>query len=255
MHYWLVMPAAGSGSRFGAGLTKQYAPLAGRTVIEWALAPFLADPRCAHIVVALPPQDAAWPVVAARLAPQRPRLSTVTGGERRSQSVRLALEALRARAAAQDWVLVHDAARPCLEAADLGRLLEGVASHPVGGLLAVPLADTLKRAADTGGPRGAGHGPAAVAETLDRSRLWRALTPQMFRYGPLAAALDAAHAAARFPSDEAQALEWRGEEPALVEGSAANLKITTGADLALAAAVLAARALTAAAGRATREGA
>jgi 2-C-methyl-D-erythritol 4-phosphate cytidylyltransferase len=250
MHYWLVMPAAGSGSRFGAALAKQYTPLAGRTVIEWALAPFLADARCEHLVVALPPQDEAWPPVAARLARQRPgAVSAVTGGERRSHSVRLALEALNARAAAEDWVLVHDAARPCLGAGDLDRLLERGARHPVGGLLAVPLAETLKRAAGPGSPAGA----AEVAGTLDRSHLWRALTPQMFRYGRLCAALDAAHAAARFPGDEAQALEWLGERPLLVGGAATNLKITRSADLPLAAAVLAARAIAAGPGDA-REG-
>jgi 2-C-methyl-D-erythritol 4-phosphate cytidylyltransferase len=228
MRYWLVMPAAGSGSRFGTDGPKQYAPLEGRTVIEWALAPFLADPRCAHIVVALARDDAGWVPIAARLhAAGTSTLTAVGGGAQRSQSVRLALAALDGRAAPDDWVLVHDAARPCLDAHDLERLLGRLGAHPVGGLLAIPVADTLKRA--QGG------------ETVDRSGLWRALTPQMFRYGRLCAALDQAHAAGRFPSDEAQALEWTGEHPALVEGAATNLKITTGEDLVLAAAVLAAR--------------
>jgi 2-C-methyl-D-erythritol 4-phosphate cytidylyltransferase len=154
-------------------------------------------------------------------------LTAVGGGAQRSQSVRLALAALDGRAGPDDWVLVHDAARPCLDAHDLERLLGRLGTHPVGGLLAIPVADTLKRA--QGG------------ETVDRSGLWRALTPQMFRYGRLCAALDQAHAAGRFPSDEAQALEWTGEHPALIEGAATNLKITTGEDLVLAAAVLAAR--------------
>jgi 2-C-methyl-D-erythritol 2,4-cyclodiphosphate synthase len=150
--------------------------------------------------------------------------------------VRNALGALASRAAADDWVLVHDAARPCLAARDLERLLTGASGHPVGGLLAVPAADTLKRARGAGGP------DAVVADTLERTGLWRALTPQMFRYGRLCAALDAAHAAGRSPTDEAQALEWQGEQPLLVEGAATNYKITTGADLALAASVLGARA-------------
>jgi len=234
MRYWLVLPAAGLSSRFGADGPKQYAPLAGRTVIEWALAPFLADSRCAHIVVALAPDDTGWMQVAARLdAPGTSAVTTVGGGARRSQSVRLALAALQGRAGPDEWVLVHDAARPCLDAHDLERLLGRLGAHPVGGLLAIPAADTLKRAQG-----GAGAG---VAQTVDRSGLWRALTPQMFRYGRLCAALDQAHAAGRFPSDEAQALEWMGEHPALIEGAATNLKITTGEDLALAAAVLAAR--------------
>jgi len=235
MRYWLVMPAAGSGRRFGADGPKQYAPLAGRTVIEWALAPFLADARCAHIVVALARGDSAWEQVAARLHARGSTLTAVGGGAQRSQSVRLALTGLEGRAGPDDWVLVHDAARPCLDAHDLERLLGELGTHPLGGLLAIPATDTLKRAQSGAGTR------AAVAQTLDRSGLWRALTPQMFRYRQLCTALDQAHAAGRFPSDEAQALEWLGEHPALIEGAATNLKITSGADLVLAAAVLAAR--------------
>ena len=245
MHYWLVMPAAGSGSRFAAASPKQYAKLAGRTVIEWALAPFLADRRCAGIVVALAPHDGEWPRVAARLplaehrgppgAPPPP-VTTVPGGAHRSLSVRGALAALAGRAAVEDWVLVHAAARPCLESHDLERLLAGLASHSLGGLLATATADTLKRASS------AGAGEAArVCETVDRTLLWRALTPQMFRYGRLCGALDAAHAAQRFPTDEAQALEWQGEQPLLIPGAASNLKITTAEDLVLAAAILRSR--------------
>jgi 2-C-methyl-D-erythritol 4-phosphate cytidylyltransferase len=236
MRYWLVMPAAGSGSRFGADGPKQYAPLAGRTVIEWALAPFLADARCAHIVVALAQEDTGWEQVAAPLSARGTSpVTAVRGGARRSQSVRLALAGLQGRAAPDDWVLVHDAARPCLDAHDLERLLGSLGAHPLGGLLAIPATDTLKRAQ---GGEGTGAG---IAQTVDRSGLWRALTPQMFRYARLCAALDRAHATGRFPSDEAQALEWLGEHPLLIEGAATNLKITTGGDLVLAAAVLAAR--------------
>ncbi|GAC1456046.1 MAG: bifunctional 2-C-methyl-D-erythritol 4-phosphate cytidylyltransferase/2-C-methyl-D-erythritol 2,4-cyclodiphosphate synthase [Steroidobacteraceae bacterium] len=237
MRYWLVMPAAGSGTRFGGDAPKQYAALSGRTVLEWAVAPFLADARCAHIVVALAAGDTAFEPVARRLGAQHAgRFSAVTGGARRSQSVRNALGALAGRAAADDWVLVHDAARPCLPAADLERLLTCAAVHAVGGLLAVPAADTLKRARVGVGP------DRAAGDTVERAGLWRALTPQMFRYGRLCAALDAAHAAGRWPTDEAQALEWQGEQPLLIEGAATNFKITTGADLELAAAVLGARA-------------
>jgi 2-C-methyl-D-erythritol 4-phosphate cytidylyltransferase len=233
MRYWLVMPAAGTGRRFGAPLPKQYAPLAGRTVIEWALAPFLEDSRCAHAVVAVTPGDPHWGEVAGRLtaaaAGATPRITSVAGGDARSRSVRLGLAALEARAAPDDWVLVHDAARPCLTRADLDRLVAALSGHALGGLLASPVRDTLKRASEAG---------AAVAETVERSGLWRALTPQMFRFRPLCAALDAAHAAARLPGDEAEALEWRGEQPLLVAGAATNLKITSADDLALAAAIL-----------------
>jgi 2-C-methyl-D-erythritol 4-phosphate cytidylyltransferase len=238
MHYWLVMPAAGSSSRFGLDVPKQYAPLAGSSVIEWALAPFLGDARCAHAVVALAADDSGWAHVAARLGPLAARVTTVVGGGSRSQSVRHALAALEPRAAAADWVLVHDAARPCLETRDLERLLGELAAHAVGGTLASPVADTLKRA----------RGAVAIAATVERSGLWRALTPQMFRYGRLCAALDGAHASGRFPSDEAQALEWLGEEARLVAGAASNLKITTREDLMLADALLARRAAAARSG-------
>lgn len=221
------MPAAGSGSRFGAPVPKQYAALLGRTVIEWALAPFLADPRCAGIVVALAPGDALWAPVAARLPAS---IGTVEGGAHRSGSVLNGLEALAGRAADRDWVLVHDAARPCLAAEDLGRLLQAVGAEDTGGLLAAPGADTLKFAPADGSPR--------VERTVDRTGLWRALTPQMFRCGALRAALRAAHAAGRTPTDESQALEWQGARPLLVAGSAANLKVTTAQDLVLAAAIL-----------------
>jgi len=227
LRYWLVMPAAGSGTRFGDPVPKQYAPLCGRTVIEWALAPFVSDPRCAGAVVAIAAADEHW----RRIGLQLPAVETVTGGARRSDSVRSGLRALTARAHADDWVLVHDAARPCLTHADRDRLLEKLATHHLGGILACPQADTLKRA-------GEDH---TVATTLDRTGLWRALTPQMFRYAQLCAALDAALAASHSPGDEAQAFEWLGEHPALIEGSAVNLKITNASDLALAEALLAAR--------------
>jgi 2-C-methyl-D-erythritol 4-phosphate cytidylyltransferase len=227
VRYWLVMPAAGSGRRFGHPLPKQYAPLCGRTVIEWALAPFVADARCAGVVVAIAAADTHWELIAARL----PGVAVAPGGAARSDSVRSALLTLAGRASFDDWVLVHDAARPCLSAADRDHLLQKLCGHALGGLLATKAADTLKRAAED----------LSVAMTLDRTDLWRALTPQMFRYGPLCAALDAAKALARSPSDEAQAFEWLGERPALIEGSAANLKVTSLSDLALAEALLAAR--------------
>ncbi|MGH8317670.1 MAG: 2-C-methyl-D-erythritol 4-phosphate cytidylyltransferase [Steroidobacteraceae bacterium] len=222
MRYWLVMPAAGVGRRFGTDRPKQYAPLLGRTVIEWALAPFLSDSRCAGAVVALAEEDPFW----ASIAPTAVLLAP--GGQERSHSVRNGLHVLAERANRDDWVLVHDAARPCLPRSDLDRLLAELAAHPVGGLLATPAADTLKRA-DAG---------REVQQTVDRAGLWRALTPQMFRYGRLCQALDRAHAAGRTPTDEAQAIEWLGDHPRLVAGAAANLKITSAADLAIAAALL-----------------
>lgn len=227
MRYWLVMPAAGAGRRFGERIPKQYAPLHGRTVIEWALAPFLSDPRCAGAVVALAPDDTRWPKVAEHISP----VTIAPGGAERSVSVRHALAGLSRRAEKNDWVLVHDAARPCLSRVDLDRLVNEAGSHPVGGLLAMPTADTLKRA----------RSDRSVGETVDRTEFWRAATPQMFRYGRLCEALDRAIAGKRAPTDEAQALEWLGEHPLLVECSASNIKITSADDLIVAAALLGAR--------------
>jgi 2-C-methyl-D-erythritol 4-phosphate cytidylyltransferase len=222
--YWLVMPAAGSGRRFGAGLPKQYAPLAGRTVIEWSLAPFLDDPRCLGIRVAVAPTDAHWSTL--RLQDAGGRLRTVAGGGRRCDSVRLALAGLPAGPA--DWVLVHDAARPCLDTRDLDSLLAAAEGGADGALLAQPLADTLKRADDAG---------RAVA-TVERAGLWRAQTPQMFRLGQLAEALALCEARGLEPTDEAQAIELLGLRPRLVCGRATNLKLTAASDLELAASIL-----------------
>lgn len=228
MRYWVVMPAAGFGQRFGAPTPKQYLPLAGRPLIAWSLQPFLDDPRCAGITVAVAAEDPHWPTVRASL--DDPRIASCNGGSERCDSVLAALEALQA--GDDDWVLVHDAARPCLGRHDLDALLAAAGTHTVGGLLALPLADTLKRA------EGAGE---AVAETLSRDGLWRALTPQMFRKGPLGAALRAARALGRMPTDESQAMEWQGHAPRLVAGDAMNIKVTRRADLDFAAAVLASR--------------
>lgn len=227
MRYWLVMPAAGAGRRFGDRVPKQYAPLHGRTVIEWSLAPFLSDGRCAGAVVVIAPTDSWWPKVAEHIPP----VIVAQGGGERSESVRSGLQALNRKAEPGDWVLVHDAARPCLSAAERDRLLEQAGAHAVGGLLAVAAADTLKRA---GGDR-------ACEATVDRSGLWRAGTPQMFHYGRLCEALDRALAGKHFPTDESQALEWLGDRPLLVEGSPMNIKVTSPEDLALAEALLAMR--------------
>jgi 2-C-methyl-D-erythritol 4-phosphate cytidylyltransferase len=224
LQYWLTMPAAGSGRRFGATVPKQYLELAGRKVIEHALAPFLADPRCRGIVVALDPGDHLFGGLP--LA-REPKVRSVAGGAQRCDSVRNALEAIAG--GDDDWVLVHDAARPCLSRADLDALIAALIDDPVGGLLATPLSDTLKRA-------DSGH---HVTDTPPRESLWRALTPQMFRLRLLRESLVAAHAAGREPTDEAQAVEWIGHSPLLVAGRADNLKITSPADLTLAAAVLA----------------
>jgi 2-C-methyl-D-erythritol 4-phosphate cytidylyltransferase len=229
MRYFLVIPAAGSGRRFASAVPKQYAPLGSSTVIEHALAVFEADPDCAGICVALAAGDPEWPAIAAR----RTRLiETTEGGEQRAHSVRNALRALATRVREDDWIMVHDAARPCFTAADLTLLKRELSAHPVGGLLAVPLADTLKRALEP-----ASH-VTHVDATLDREGLWRAATPQVFRFGTLLRALEAALASGRMPTDEAQAIEWSGQRPRLVAGRADNIKVTTADDLVLAGAIV-----------------
>ncbi len=194
---------------------------------------FAADERCDGLVVAVAAGDPWWSAVRSRLS--RPVIEA-TGGAERSDSVRLALETLASRVADDPWVLVHDAARPCVERADIDALLAGVAAHPDGALLALPLSDTLKRQSEAATP-------ATVERTESRSGLWRALTPQVFRLRRLLEALRAAAREGRVPSDESQAIEWAGlGRPLLVAGAAANVKVTTPADLALVATILAARA-------------
>jgi len=218
--YWVVVPAAGSSRRMASsGLPKQYLQLAGRSVIEWALAPFLERPDCARIVVVVAEQDRHWREQA--LAHHHPKISTAIGGAERVDSVRAGLRALVSLANQDDWVLVHDAARPCLRATDLSRLIDEVADDGVGGLLGAPVVDTLKRA----------DASDRVHATVSRESLWRALTPQMFRYGVLDRALRAAQDAGVVPTDEAQAVEALGLQPRLVRGDPDNIKITQPEDI------------------------
>ena len=226
---WVVIPAAGSGRRMGStARPKQYLELAGRTVIEWAVAPFLRLDACERIVVVLSPDDPSW----AQLSISRdPRIRRAQGGNERADSVAAGLDALTDSAAAEDWVLVHDAARPCLSSQDLHHLISVVGDDPVGGLLASPLVDTLKRADEAG----------YVASTLSREGLWRAMTPQMFKFGVLKRALAACAQQGLPPTDEAQAVETLGLRPKLVTGNSDNLKITTADDLAHAERILVAR--------------
>jgi 2-C-methyl-D-erythritol 4-phosphate cytidylyltransferase len=235
MRYWLVMPAAGAGRRFGSA--KQYARLGEHTVLELSLRPFLDDAQCAGGSLVLATDD-----------PQRARLQQVLpakiqlvdGGDERAHSVRNGLQALAARAAIDDWVLVHDAARPMLSAADLAALLQQGVSDGVGALLATPVADTVKRA--RGGAAPSSAGAVRCEATLSREALWLAQTPQMFRIGPLRQALEQALSQGRRPTDEAQAMEWEGHAALLVPSRDPNLKVTTPADLRLAEAILLQRA-------------
>lgn len=227
--YWAVVPAAGSGQRMGSATPKQYLPLADRTVLAWTLDTLLAHPRIAGVVLAVAEDDQRWSGCVP--AGAQARVRRVVGGVERCDSVEAGLDLLAAERPADEWVLVHDAARPCLHPKDLGRLVDAVEQDPVGGLLAAPCTDTIKRADDA----------SRVGETLDRRTLWRALTPQMFRLGALRAAYAAARDADRVPTDEAAAIEATGARPRLVAGRVDNVKVTNPEDLALAEAVLRAR--------------
>ncbi len=219
---WAVLPAAGTGSRMGGDLPKQYMQVAGATLLEHSLRAVLACEQLAGVVVALHAKDsraATLPVF------QDPRVQTVTGAQQRSGSVLAGLDALAAIAAPQDWVLVHDAARPCLQAHDVARLIAAVTASGTGGILAEPIVDTVKQASHDG----------LVVRTLDRATLWRAQTPQMFRFDELRRALVQVRQSGLTVTDEAAAMEMAGYPVQLIAASAGNLKVTVAADLPLAA--------------------
>lgn len=244
---WCVVPAAGIGQRFGGEVPKQYALLHGRTVLWHTLHRLGAHPALAGIVLVLAADDGIAETLSLTSMPQghlpagqsaatsghdsraattKP-IITATGGHTRADSVLAGLEALPDDVAADDFVLVHDAARPCLRNEDVTRLIEQAAQDD-GGLLATPLRDTLKRANEQ----------QCVAATEPRDNCWHAQTPQMFRRDLLTSALLACRTAGIAVSDESMAMEHAGFAPRLVEGREDNIKITRPADLALAAFLL-----------------
>lgn len=230
---FLVLPAAGSGRRMQAEQPKQYLELAGRSLLRHCLERLGTLPEIARIAVALAADDDSWAGVVASLAPELAgKVVTTLGGSERMQSVMSALEALQPYASATDWVLVHDAVRPCVHPADVRRLMRELAQDEAGGLLGTPVRETLKES----------DGTAFVARTVDRSRIWQAATPQMFRFGVLQRALRHAAALNVAVTDEAAAVEALGLPVRLVAGRADNLKVTYPGDLLLAAAILEAQA-------------
>lgn len=216
---WAVVPAAGRGTRFGGQVPKQYLEVAGKPLLLHTLDALLGHPVVAGVVLALADDDAYW---RGRHEHAGKPVLACTGGHSRAASVLAALEALPESVRADDFVLVHDAARPNLASSDLDRLLEHGRADPIGAILAAPVRDTLKRAGDDGGIDG----------TEPRERLWRALTPQLFRRLQLTRALQAAAAVQVEATDEAMAMERQGLRPLLVEGREDNFKVTTPADLA-----------------------
>ena len=220
--------AAGQGTRIGDALPKQYLPIAGKPMMFHSIEALASVPRIERVFVVLAPMDRHWGGHDWSALPDKVE-GTFCGGSRRAESVANSLEHLKERIAKDDWVLVHDAARCLVRPEWIDRLIDVCADDPVGGLLAMPVADTLKR--ETAG---------RVLKTLPRDAVWQAQTPQMFRLGPLADALEYAGSNA---TDEASAMEWQGLSPRIVPGSSENFKITQPEDFALAEAVLRSRRL------------
>jgi len=217
---WGVIPAAGVGARMAAAVPKQHLEVGGKSLLQHSLDALLAIAAVESVVVALGVNDS-------RVSTLRglPRVHLAVGGARRADSVLAALRVLQVFAEQDDWVLVHDAARPCLAPADGGRLVATVLASGTGALLAEPVVDTIKRV----------DGNGRVLGTVDRSELGRAQTPQMFRLGELLGALELALAAGVAITDEPSAMEWAGHPVVVVPGSSRNLKVTVPEDLALAA--------------------
>jgi len=227
---WAIVPAAGTGQRMQAEIAKQYLMLNEKTILENTLDLLLANKQIQEIIVATAAEDKHWETLTCS---SQQRIGTTVGGASRAESVYNGLVSLQERAHKQDWVLVHDAARPCLSSELLSSFIEQLQDDSVGGILAVRAKDTLKLANSSG---------SSIDKTLDRSQIWQAQTPQMFRYGLLLDALEHARNRIKAPAlgesfeitDEASAVEQIGYQPKLIEGDARNLKVTTPEDLQLA---------------------
>jgi len=228
-NYWAVVPAAGVGKRMASNIPKQYLKLLNKTVVEHTLQRLLDHNKISGLVVALGDHDEYWSDVVLRT--DKPVIR-VKGGEERCHSVLNALNELSAlskidqeiKVNESDWVLVHDAARPCLRNSDIDLLINSLDQHGVGGILAIPVRDTMKR-------QGSDQ---TVAKTVDRDGLWHALTPQMFPLEVLRNAIDTAIQSGFMITDESSAIENMGLRPLLVEGHEDNIKITRQPDLKLA---------------------
>ncbi len=229
LRYWAIIPAAGISQRTGTAVPKQYLPLANTTVIEASLSNFLQHPSITGVIVALHANDQYWNNLSVT---KNEKIHTVVGGNSRAESVRNAIQYLENTPAEdRDFVLVHDAARPCLRRADLELLMQELEHDDVGGILASPMSDTLKM-----GEKHAESGN-VVSKTLDRENVWRAYTPQMFRFNTLKKALAHCGKKGLKVTDEASAVEHLGLQVKLVKGQSDNIKITHAEDLELATAI------------------
>ncbi|AMP15254.1 2-C-methyl-D-erythritol 4-phosphate cytidylyltransferase [Collimonas pratensis] len=219
--HFALIPAAGVGARLGAAIPKQYMPLAGQPMLMHVLRTFAAASEISHVFVVVSPDDGYIADLMAAAPHLQGRVTVLYhGGASRQASVLNGLQAVKAQVDEDDWMLVHDAARPGLTQDLIAQLIAALKDDRVGGLLALPVVDTLKR----------GDQNARVAQTVERSGLWAAQTPQMFRHGLLTRALTLAEAV----TDEAGAVELLGLQPRLVEGSPRNFKVTLPHDVALA---------------------
>ena len=222
--YWAIIPAAGVGSRMKSDIPKQYLPLLDKTILEHSLNIFINHEKIAGIVLALSAGDPYWNNIQANYVDSPTAIQLVDGGKERCHSVLNALNFLSTQADENDWVLVHDAARPCLSKKDLDYLMSELKDHSVGGLLGLPMADTVKKC----------NSEHNVISTVDRSDLWRALTPQMFPLGLLTQSLNHAIYNDLMVTDEASAIELQGLKAKMLVGQAQNIKITHPDDLPLA---------------------
>ena len=223
-----LIPAAGRGTRYGGDVLKQYLPIRGKAVLAHSISAFQFHPLISRTTVVLAGDDKLFESAIGKLAAV---VDTVVGGDTRTRSVRNGLQSILDNHPEDEWVLVHDGARPCLSAQCLDRLLEKGLESSDGAILALPVGDTLKRSGDD----------QEITCTQDRKGLWAAQTPQLFKVEALAAAIDAAERAGRALTDEASAMEFIGARPKLVMGSAANIKITRPSDLPIAEALMARR--------------
>lgn len=216
--FWAIVPAAGTGTRLGGDRPKQYQLIQGRTTLEWSLDTLLRNPRIEKVVVVLAGQDAYWPQCPMH---DDPRIMMAPGGAERFQSVYNGLMHLQTHCGPGDWVLVHDAARPCLHGDDLDALMNTTVHCGDGAILAAPVNDTLKKATTDN------H----INITVDRNHLWRAMTPQMFRHGQLLDALEQVVKHNQMVTDEAQAIERQGGRVLLVPCRSDNIKVTFAEDM------------------------
>lgn len=219
---WCVVPAAGTGKRFGGAVPKQYLPLNSKTVVEHTLERLLQVESIKQLIIAISSEDTHFKTLPIS---HNEKVKTVMGGDERCHSVLSGLQYLCRIGDDQDWVLVHDVARPCVRADDIRKLIDQVEQFDaVGGILATPVRDTMKRSNRLN----------QIEKTVERDQLWHALTPQMFRLGKLRQAIESALDDSFLVTDEASAMEHLGEKPLLVEGYADNIKITHPQDLPMA---------------------